>query len=91
MRNVASGELLLEPSGLHQGQGSNPTGSGSANVPPSSAPLHRWQCLRKSSTGSKAPLYTVPVAFSEARFQVKKVLVFGAMEGIRNDKYLARS
>ena len=34
---------------------------------------------------------TVPVAFSEARFQVKKVLVFGAMEDIRNDKYLARS
>ena len=36
-------------------------------------------------------LATVPVAFSEARFQVKKVLVFGAMEDIRNDKYLARS
>ena len=34
---------------------------------------------------------TVPVAFSEARFQVKKVLVFGAMEDIRNDRYLARS
>ena len=33
----------------------------------------------------------VPVAFSEARFQVKKCAFFGAMEDIRNDKYLARS
>ena len=28
---------------------------------------------------------------SKARFQVKKVLVFGAMEDIMNDEYLARS
>ena len=28
---------------------------------------------------------------SEARFQVKKVLVFNAMEDITNDEYLARS
>ena len=34
---------------------------------------------------------TVPVAFSEARFQVKKSACFCAMEDIRNDKYLARS
>ena len=33
----------------------------------------------------------MPVVFSETRFQVKKVFVFGAMEDIRNDKYLARS
>ena len=34
---------------------------------------------------------TVPVAFSEARFQVKKSACFGAVEDIRNDKYLVRS
>ena len=34
---------------------------------------------------------TEPISFFEARFKSKKVLVFSAMEGITNDKYLARS
>ena len=45
-RNVTSGKLLLERLGLHQRQGSNPTGSGSEKVPPLAllpcTDGHRW-------------------------------------------------
>ena len=58
----------------------------SARTAPGRCEHGRW-----SNAFSMGFAFTVSQLFPRHVFKSKKVLVFGAMEDIKNDKYLARS